>query len=86
MPKHVSNPKGSLMLGYLKDGSDNEHLGGFSLLPLTIFFFTVNLSTKIILWLKVLILRMVPSPSSALKLILVNNISLFVSPHGIFHC
>ena len=28
MPEHVSNPKGSLMLGYLKDGSDNEHLGG----------------------------------------------------------
>ena len=27
MPKHVSNPKGSLMLGYLKDGSDDEHLG-----------------------------------------------------------
>jgi len=26
MPKHVSNPKGSLMLGYLKDGSDDEHL------------------------------------------------------------
>ena len=35
MPKHVSNPKGSLMLGYLKDGSDDEHLGEFAYL----FFF-----------------------------------------------
>jgi len=26
MPEHVSNPKGKLMLGYLKDGSYNEHL------------------------------------------------------------
>ena len=36
MPEHVSNPKGSLMLGYIKDGSDDEHLGEFcsSLLPL----------------------------------------------------
>jgi hypothetical protein len=30
MPKHVSNLKGSLMLGYLKDGSDDEHLGEFA--------------------------------------------------------
>ena len=35
--------------------------------------------SKNILWLKVLILRMAPSPSSALKLILVNNILLSVS-------
>ncbi|KAF8817186.1 hypothetical protein BYT27DRAFT_7229123 [Phlegmacium glaucopus] len=26
MPKNVSNQKGSLMLGYLEDGSDDEHL------------------------------------------------------------
>ena len=30
MPEHVSNPKGSLMLGYLKDGSDDEHFGEFA--------------------------------------------------------
>ena len=29
MPQHVTNPKGSLKLGYLKDGSDDEHLGEF---------------------------------------------------------
>ena len=77
------------MLGYLKDGSDDEHLGEFAYL---FFFLTrtrVNFSThcsfvfikKNIPWPKVLISRMVPCPSSALKLILVNNISLFVSPH-----
>ena len=26
MPQNISNPKGKLMLGYLEDGSDNEHL------------------------------------------------------------
>ena len=30
MPKYVSNTKGSLMLGYLKDGRDDEHLGKFA--------------------------------------------------------
>ena len=86
MPKHVSNTKGSLILGYLKDGSDDEHLGELVRLYYTCEFFSHSLFivlSKNIPWLKVLILRMVPSPSSALKLILVNNISLFVSPHGI---
>ena len=32
MPKHVSNSKGSLVLGYMKDasGRDDEHLGEFA--------------------------------------------------------
>ena len=83
MPKHVSNPKGSLMLGYLKDGSDNEHLGMFRspLLLLQNFSLTVHRSIKNIPWLKILISRMVPCPSNAPKLSLINDISLFVSPH-----
>ena len=47
------------------------------------FSLIVHHSIKNIPWLKVLISRMVPCLSSALKLILVNNISLFVSPHGV---
>ena len=47
------------------------------------FSLTVHRSIKNIPWLKVLILRMVPYPSSVLKLILVKNISLFVSPYGV---
>ena len=67
MPKHVSNTKGSLMLGYLKDGSDDEHLGELVHLYYTCEFFSHSLFivlSKNIPWLKVLILRMVPSPSS----------------------
>ncbi|TFK52471.1 hypothetical protein OE88DRAFT_1734456 [Heliocybe sulcata] len=26
MPQHVTNPKGKLVLGYVEDGDDNEHL------------------------------------------------------------
>ena len=72
------------MLGYLKDGSDDEHLGEFAT-PVN-FLLTVHRSIKNFPWLKVSILRMVPCPSSALKFILINNISLFVSPHGIAYC
>ena len=77
------------MLGYLKDGSDDEHLGEFAYLFffnsysckfLDSLFIHINIK-KNIPWPKVLISRMVLCPSSALKLILVNNISLFVSPH-----
>ena len=87
MPEHVSDSKGSLMLGYLKDGSDDEHLGEFAQLCYSSFLVNFSLNVhrstiKNIPWLKVLILRMVPCPSNALKLIPVKNILLFVSPHG----
>ena len=54
MPEHLFNPKGSLMLGYLKDGSDDEHLGEFAHIY-HCKFLTFHRSIKNIPWLKVLI-------------------------------
>lgn len=89
MPQNISNPKGKLMLGYLEDGSDNEHLqvGELFLLCWPCHFSHTNhCSIKNIPWLKALISRAVSYPSSALKLmlILLSSTSLFVSP-TLFH-
>ena len=45
MPEHVSNSKGSLMLGYLKDGSDDEHLGEFAQLCYSLSKFLTQCSS-----------------------------------------
>jgi hypothetical protein len=39
MPDDVSNPKGTLLLGYMEAGSDNEHLNLGELVSLPVFAF-----------------------------------------------